>query len=152
MMGYKNWSGSRASLTLSADWYEIEELMRYLQTITRNYLGGSLSDFQDTKNLIFPYPPFSKDAPFKSSIRFPEKGKFICAIVGRWNWNFTQLRTICMDAVRDKAVDKSTLSLYRKIIVKMIDDILCGSSVFDRDSFEAWADVVWTETLESPMP
>lgn len=147
-MSYKNWKGSRASLAVVAAWYNAESLMGKLLNAKQVYFDERRGfDFQILYSIFF---YFKRQSPYKYNMRFWEDGKFVCDIVGKWNLNFSKLREIYADKKNSSGFDKTTLQLVRKIILEMIDDLMSGSSVFDRETFEKWAGVVWSED-ENPL-
>lgn len=159
-MSYKNWEYSWAQLAISADWFEIFELMKALQTVKRNHLVGISHALRAAHTLIFIDTPHS--APYNKRMRFPKDELYICDLVGCWNTNLEKLRPILSLGIKEQPTETDDeleqifetvqleqpvvdIAKYYELITELLSDLAQQLFVFDQNVFESWGCVKWID-------
>lgn len=135
-MGYQNWPGSRASLAIYADWYEVPKLLQTLQEIKHRHIftGNNVYAALELLNTAI------VNAPYSRYNRFPQHVSYISDAFEPWGSKLTQLRVELLGYNPEK---ENNILLCCDAVTKIFRNAMSGEGVLDQSEFELWGGVIW---------
>lgn len=145
----------RAAVLMWAPWYEVQALLRELNSL-RKINFAIVEQRQQALNRLNNLPC---DAPFTRTIRFPGDKLYVCEMYADWSRKFQQLKSALSFKERDLRTQVNTTGAkeeghgsisdaqqaFWNATTAMYDEVSRIDGVFDQDSFELIYELVWVQ-------